>query len=202
MNVLAIYGGSRKNGNSEQLTRELLREISYSSLHLSDYQIKPIVDQRHDPHGFDAVDDDYAHVLQQVLSHELLVFTTPLYWYGMSGLMKNFIDRWSQSLRDPSLNFKVEMARKQAFAVVVGDDQPQRKALPLVQQFQYIFDFMNMPLVGYLIGQGRKPGEIQNDLSALEKAATWRKKLLEFGVIADDDPASHLALMQNLARER
>lgn len=180
-NVLAIYGGSRKNGNSEQLTRELLRESSYSSLHLSDYHIQPIVDQRHDPNGFDAVDDDYGQVLRQVLSHELLVFTTPLYWYGMSGLMKNFIDRWSQSFRDPSMNFQVEMAKKQAFVVIVGDDQPQRKALPLVQQFQYIFDFVHMPLVGYLIGQGRKPGEIHNDLCALENAATWRKKLLESG---------------------
>lgn len=181
MNVLAIYGGSRKNGNSEQLTKELLGENSYSSIHLGDYHIKPIVDQRHDPRGFEAVDDDYGYVLQQVLSHEFLVFTTPLYWYGMSGLMKNFIDRWSQSSRDPSLNFRVEMAKKQAFVVIVGDDEPQRKALPLVQQFQYIFDFMNMPLMGYLIGQGRTPGEIQNDLRSLKNAATWRKMLLELG---------------------
>src|SRR5690348_12708237 len=142
MKVLAIYGGSRKNGNSEQLTKELLRGISYSSIHLSDYRIQPIVDQRHDSNGFDAVNDDYSHVLRQVLAHEFLVFTTPLYWYGMSGLMKNFIDRWSQSFRDPSLNFRGEIGKKQAFVIIVGDDQPQRKAVPLVQQFQYIFDFV------------------------------------------------------------
>jgi len=96
--------------------------------------------------------------------------------------MKNFIDRWSQISRDPSLNFKVEMAKKQAFVVIVGDDQPQRKALPLVQQFQYIFDFVNVPLLGYLIGQGGRPGDIQNDLRTLEDAATWRKKLLRHQV--------------------
>nr|WP_255553284.1 NAD(P)H-dependent oxidoreductase [Ktedonobacter sp. SOSP1-52] len=141
--------------------------------------MKPIVDQRHDPNGFDAVDDDYAQVLQQVRAHELLVFATPLYWYGMSGLMKNFIDRWSQSFRDTSINFKMEMATKRAFVVIVGDDEPEKKALPLVQQFQYIFDFMHMPLVGYLIGNGRKPGDIQKDLNTLENAATWREKLLE-----------------------
>ncbi|GHO69510.1 NAD(P)H-dependent oxidoreductase [Ktedonobacter sp. SOSP1-52] len=137
------------------------------------------MDQRHDPNGFDAVDDDYAQVLQQVRAHELLVFATPLYWYGMSGLMKNFIDRWSQSFRDTSINFKMEMATKRAFVVIVGDDEPEKKALPLVQQFQYIFDFMHMPLVGYLIGNGRKPGDIQKDLNTLENAATWREKLLE-----------------------
>ncbi|GCE15459.1 flavodoxin family protein [Tengunoibacter tsumagoiensis] len=179
MKIVAIYGGSRKNGNSEQLTKELLRGTSSSSIHLSDYRIQPIVDQRHDPNGFDTVDDDYSLVLQQVLSHDFLIFTTPVYWYGMSGLMKNFIDRWSQSFRDPSLNFKGEITKKRAFVVIVGDDQPQRKALPLVQQFQYIFDFVNVPLMGYLIGQGRKPGDIQNDLRTLEEAAIWRNKLLE-----------------------
>ena len=179
MNILAIYGGSRKNGNSEQLAREILKETAYSSLHLSDYHIKPIVDQRHEPGGFENVNDDYNQVLQQVLSHDLLVFTTPLYWYGMSGPMKNFIDRWSQSLRDTSINFKTEMAQKQAFVVIVGDDYPQQKALPLVQQFEYIFGFMNISFLGHLIGHGRKPGDIQNDLEALEKAAIWRKKLLE-----------------------
>jgi multimeric flavodoxin WrbA len=176
MKVLAINSSSRKNGNTALLTNELLKEIPYTSLHLRDYQIKPILDQRHEPNGFDVVEDDYGQVIQQVLSHDILLFTTPLYWYGMSGLMKNFIDRWSQSLRDKSMYFKAEMAQKQAFVVVVGGDRVHIKALPLIQQFQYIFDFMGMSMIGYLIGQGTKPGEVQNDRRALENAATWREK--------------------------
>ncbi len=179
MKVLVINGSSRNNGNTELLTTELLKEIPFPSLNLRDYIIKPIVDQRHETSGFETVQDDYEQVIQQVLNHDILVFATPLYWYGMSGRMKNFIDRWSQSLRDKSMEFKAEMAKKQTFVVIVGGDRVHIKALPLVQQFQYIFDFMNMQMVGYLIGQGTKPGEVQNDRRALENAATWRKRIQE-----------------------
>jgi multimeric flavodoxin WrbA len=155
----------------------LLEGIPHTSLCLRDYHIKPIVDQRHEQGGFTAVDDDYEHIIQQVLAHDILIFATPLYWYGMSGLMKNFVDRWSQSLRDQKLDFKAKMAKKQAFVLIVGGDRVYIKALPLVQQFQYIFEFMGMHMLGYLIGQGVKPGEIKNDQLALQSATSWREKL-------------------------
>lgn len=179
MKVLVINGSSRQNGNTELLTKELLKEIPNSFLKLNQYTIKPIVDQRHESNGFDPVEDDYEQVIKQLLDHDILVFATPLYWYGMSGLMKNFIDRWSQTLRDKSIDFKTEMSKKQAFVLIVGGDRVHIKALPLVQQFQYIFDFMGMSLIGYLIGQGTKPGEVLNDQRALENAATWRKRIEE-----------------------
>jgi multimeric flavodoxin WrbA len=179
MKVLVINGSSREKGNSEYLTKELLKNIPHSILFLREYRIYPIIDQRHEVNGFDAVDDDYEKVIKQVLEYDILLFATPLYWYGMSGLMKNFVDRWSQSLRDKSIDFRGKMAKKQAFVLIVGGDRIHIKALPLVQQFQYIFDFMNMSMIGYLIGQGTKPEEVQNDRRALENAATWNRKIQE-----------------------
>lgn len=177
--VLVINGSSRKKGNSEYLTEVLLNEIAHSALFLRDYRIHPIVDQRHETNGFEVVNDDYDKVIKQVLDYDILIFATPLYWYGMSGLMKNFVDRWSQSLRDKTMDFRGEMAKKQAFVLIVGGDRVHIKALPLVQQFQYIFDFMNMSMIGYLIGQGTKPEEVQNDRRALENATTWNRKIQE-----------------------
>jgi multimeric flavodoxin WrbA len=179
MKLLVINGSSRANGNSEYLSDVLLKDISHSTLFLRNYDIKPIVDQRHDEKGFDSVDDDYEKVIKQVLEYDILLFATPLYWYGMSGRMKNFVDRWSQSLRDKQMDFKGEMAKKQAFVLIVGGDRIHIKALPLVQQFQYIFDFMNMPMIGYLIGQGTKPEEVKDDRRAIENAATWNNKIKE-----------------------
>jgi multimeric flavodoxin WrbA len=179
MKLLVINGSTREKGNSEFLTNVLLHDIPHSTLFLRDYQINPIKDQRHAANGFDPVDDDYERLIKQVLEHDILLFATPLYWYGMSGLMKNFVDRWSQCLRDKTMDFRSEMAKKQAFVVIVGGDRIHIKALPLVQQFQYIFDFMDMSMIGYLIGQGTKPEEVQNDRRALENAATWNKKIRE-----------------------
>jgi hypothetical protein len=38
---------------------------------------------------------------------------------------------------------------------------------------------MNMPMIGYLIGQGTKPEEVKNDRRAIENAATWNNKIKE-----------------------
>ena len=94
--------------------------------------------------------------------------------------MKNFIDRWSQTLRDPKYpDFKSKMASKKAYVIAVGGDDPYIKGLPLIQQFQYIFDFMGIEFVGYILGNGNKPGEVLQDEAALFAATQLRKLLTE-----------------------
>ena len=109
MKILALYGSSRDNGNTERLADHALEGLPCTKIHLRRHDIRPIVDLRHAPGGFQPVDDDYDAIVQQVLAHDMLVFATPLYWYGMSGHMKNFVDRWSQSLRDTRYAFRYEM---------------------------------------------------------------------------------------------
>ncbi|MDQ0860369.1 multimeric flavodoxin WrbA [Bacillus sp. V2I10] len=61
------------------------------------------------------------------------MFVTPLYWYGMSGTMKDFFDLWSQALRDERFSFKENAKDKKAYVIIAGGDSPKIKALPLVQ---------------------------------------------------------------------
>lgn len=177
MKILALYGSSRPNGNSEKLAETAFEGLEVTHVYLRDRNIKPIVDQRHEEGGFHRVDDDYDVTVEQVMEHDILVFITPLYWYGMSGLMKNFVDRWSQSLRDTRYRFKEEMGKKTAYVIVTGGDNPRIKALPLIQQFQYIFDFMGMTFAGYLIGKGSQPDDILQDQQALAQAAMLSEQL-------------------------
>lgn len=177
MKIAVIYGSSRENGNSEQLTELVIKDLPVTRFYLRNYDIKPIRDKRHTEEGFPLVDDDYHKIITQVMEHDVLLFVTPLYWYGMSGDMKNFIDRWSHSLRDSRYDFRGAMKEKQAFVIIVGGESVRIKALPLVQQFQYIFDFMAMEFAGYLIGQGSKPGEVMKDVRGLADAEQFRQQL-------------------------
>lgn len=178
MSIAVLNGSGRPGGNTELLTNVVLDGLPHTELVLREKRILPIVDQRHTEGGFQPVDDDYDSVVEAVLSHETLIFVSPVYWYGVSGLLKNFIDRWSQSLRDPRYNFKEAMSKKQAFVLVAGGDNPRIKALPLIQQLRYTFDFVGMPLSGYIIGQASKPGEILEDSRAITEAK-WLNSLLK-----------------------
>ncbi|MET3697825.1 multimeric flavodoxin WrbA [Bacillus oleivorans] len=178
MTIAVIYGGTRKNGNTELLTEEAIKGKPAERIHLTDYKIEPIVDQRHAESGFAEVNDDYNQIIDRILPHEILLFSTPIYWYSMSGTMKLFVDRWSQILRDPNYpDFREKMSSKKAYVIAVGGDLPYLKGLPLIQQFQYIFDFMGISFEGYIIGEGNRPGEILNDKAAFFKASELNKTL-------------------------
>ncbi|MFY0543343.1 flavodoxin family protein [Brevibacillus sp. H7] len=182
MKILVLHGSSREGGNTEKLTNIALEGIPHTSIFLREKEIHAIEDKRHDPDGFQPVDDDYDEVIRAVLEHDILIFSTPIYWYGMSGLMKDFVDRWSQSLRDKRFNFKEAMSKKKAYVIITGGDQPRIKGLPLIQQFQYIFSFVDMPFAGYIIGEGNKPGEILNDRRALEEAKIFNESVKLIGM--------------------
>ncbi|MDN4492575.1 flavodoxin family protein [Ureibacillus aquaedulcis] len=179
MSIGVIYGSTRENGNTEWLTEQAISGVPVEKFYLREFHILPIKDERHTVGGFQEVSDDYKQLVGKIMKHDVLIFATPVYWYSMSGTMKLFIDRWSQTLRDKDFpNFREELAKKSAYVIAVGGDKPTIKALPMIQQFQYICDFFGMALEGYIIGKASKPGEIRGDAKAIASANQMRITLL------------------------
>lgn len=42
--------------------------------------------------------DDFLPLMERIACHQQLILATPVYWYSMSGVMKTFLDRWSDLL--------------------------------------------------------------------------------------------------------
>lgn len=173
MKVVTIHGSTRENGNTEYLTYKAVPKDKGTHLYLRNHFIQPIVDERHAKDGFKSVKDEHKDLIQKMLEHDVIVFSTPIYWYSMSGPMKIFIDRWSQILRDPEFpNFREELKNKKVYLIAVGGDKPTIKGLPLIEQFNYICQFYDMSFEGYVIGRASKPGQIINDERALKAASS------------------------------
>ncbi|WP_221565809.1 flavodoxin family protein [Alkalihalobacillus sp. TS-13] len=172
MKVGVIYGSTRELGNTEFLTEEVVKRLpDVTKIDLKRYQFKDIIDQRHEKNGFSPVKDEYDQIIDQIIDCEVLIFATPIYWYGMTSVMKRFIDRWSQTVRDEKYpNFKEKMSQKQAYIIAVGGDNPRVKGVPLVQQFMYICQFIGLDYKGYVLGEGAKPKDIFKDEKAIEDA--------------------------------
>ena len=182
--IVVIDGGSRPDGNTIILTNHVTEGLTVTTIPLRDYIVYPIIDMRHTIEGFQKQEDDYNAIINQILVADILLFSTPIYWYSMSGLMKNFVDRWSQSLRDADYpEFKSKMARKRAYVLAVGGDDPHVKGLAMIQQFQHIFDFMGITFGGYILGVGNKPGDILEDKKALFAAAQIKNELIAANTI-------------------
>ncbi|OZM56354.1 NAD(P)H dehydrogenase [Lottiidibacillus patelloidae] len=173
--MAVINGSSRENGNTENLTNKVITDIEFTNFVLRDYSIQTIVDQRHTETGFQPVNDDYDQLIEAILNHDIIIFSTPIYWYGMSSLMKTFVDRFSQSLRNTKYNFKELMQQKTFYVITCGGDKARIKGMPLIQQFSYICQFFGAELNDYIIGEANAPGDIERDEYALMKAKQWNQ---------------------------
>ncbi len=87
MNVVAILGSARNDGNAAQLLDAVLagrpaRRFDLRSLHIRDYE-----------YGRAAEGDDFLPVAQALTKADSALFVTPVYWYAMSATLKRFFDR-------------------------------------------------------------------------------------------------------------
>lgn len=101
--VLIINGSPRKYGSSAQLMEAAILGISEAggtaeAVYLYDYNIKPCIGCVSDNVKYCKFpcivkDDDFNKIAEKVLEADGVIFSTPVYWYAPSGILKNFIDR-------------------------------------------------------------------------------------------------------------
>ncbi len=177
MKAAVIQGSARNGGNSDLLARIVVEGLPHEAVHLASAHLPHVNDRRHTDLGFGPVDPGYSAIMQRILDCPVWVFASPVYWYGFSGLMKDFIDLWSHIMRAPEWQFTERMAGKHAFLAVAGGDNPRLKAMGLVQQFYWTADFMKMRFGGYVIGEGNRPGDVLKDRSAVEEARILNRQV-------------------------
>ena len=108
MKTLALIGSPKKNGNTDIMANVVLRGVSdfgsfIDKIYLDDYNIRPIADvidkssEREDI----CSDDDFPILLEKFLNSDIIILSTPVYWFGFSAQLKCFIDRLSSYFRRP-----------------------------------------------------------------------------------------------------
>lgn len=98
--------------------------------------------------------DDMAQIIERVSAAEMLVLATPLYMDGMSGLLKNFVDRL-MPLNHPSIFFREGRSlhpccrprMPNLAAIAVCGFYEKENFDPLVQQLNRLTVSLHMPLL-------------------------------------------------------
>ena len=131
MEVLALIGSPRKQGNTDIMADEVLEGAktagaTTSKIYLDDYQVRPIAEvvdntrQRDDPRR----DDDFPLLLERFLSADVIVWSTPVYWQGPSAQMKCFLDRMSSYFNHPEY---VERFRGKGHIILCAFGRPEQQ---------------------------------------------------------------------------
>jgi len=136
-------------------------------VHLYDYEILPCRDCRgckREKSGYTCILlDAMSEIYAKLESADLIIFGTPIYWYGPTAKMKLFIDR----LR-PYIASRKLAGRKGL--IVSPSEEGAACCGPLLQMFAMSFEYLGMENAGNLLAQAYEKGEIKNRAGYLEKA--------------------------------
>lgn len=170
MKVLALMGSPRKQGNTNILVDEFLKGSQkkgnqVDKLFLYDLEINPCVDCRTCKKGefVCKVKDDMQKIYPLIDAADLIVFATPLYWWGPSAPMKLVMDR----IRPYVANKKIK--GKKAVVIVPSGEEPQASRF-LMGMFRESFSYLGMQLVGEVLVKAYEKGEVLQNKAALKQA--------------------------------
>jgi len=131
---LIINGSARLNGNTQKYISKLTEEIAFDQINLLEHHFLPYNYENQYP-----TEDCFETFAKEILYHKHLIFATPVYWYAMSGRMKNLFDRltnWVTLNKDVGRNLKGKTM--QLIAVGTDADLPDGFTTPFYMTANYL----------------------------------------------------------------
>mgnify|MGYP001175747481 CR=1 FL=1 len=172
--VLILAASPRRDGNSWRLAEGFLEGAlgaghNAELIFLSDYMKDFLRDCRtcRDRDFRCTIKDDYRTLfLEKVLPADALVFSTPIWWYGISGILKTFFDRMFcyVAFSEPNSNQYAERLQWKRVALLLSAEESNLSArLAIIHQIQEMSRYLNHTFVGVITGIGNRRGDIGVD---------------------------------------
>lgn len=181
--VLIVNSSARKKSNSAILSERVARGAAekghtVETVELGALDIRPC-------RGCDAclapnskgcvVRDDMQPLYPKVRDADVLVFSSPIYWFNLCGQIKQFIDRLYAIAANPDAEGKSILASKKIGAVLVyGDVDPFASGcVNAIRSLQDICSYSGAEWASALYGSAYEQGEALENEELLAKAKEY-----------------------------
>lgn len=173
--VLIINGSTRVKGNTDILIERMVAGAKESGLNL-----KPVILRtkrisncvgcyRCLKLSECSLNDDMTKIRRQISEADLIVLASPLYWGGVTGLMKIFIDRLFFFYHPET---RPLIAGKRAMIITTMNQQDVAfESRVLVEFYKRLFNFLNVEIVNmFFFGGLMEKGAVLERSDYLEQA--------------------------------
>ncbi len=178
MKIISICGSPRKNGNTEIMLKEVLKEAQKEGaktelIQLAGKNIKYCLGC--DDCGYPCkIKDDMNEIHKKMIEADIIVIGSPVYYCNVSGLLKNFMDRCTCLTKGLKLKNKIGAAVTVS-GFFAGNTEAE----------YHIWDFLNWQgiiLPGRCTAEGyaEKKGEILRKKDNLKSAKELGRRLVSF----------------------
>lgn len=172
--VLVVSSSPRIKGNSHCLAEAVVEgalAVGHDArlVHLPDHVEGFLRDCRacRKADGECAIDDDHRRIfLDLYVPAHAVVYATPIWWYGISGCLKTFLDRMFCYVSDsyPDVERVANaIPGKRAAAVLSAEETNLAARLAITTQLSEMCRYLHHEFVGVVVGIGNTRGELRKD---------------------------------------
>ena len=153
MKILVLTGSPRKNGNSNTLADNFIKGAAEKGHEIvrfdaAEKEVHPCI--ACNSCGMDGpcvFDDDFEFVREHIISANLVVFATPMYYFGMSSQLKAVIDRFY------AINGQIHVHKKTVLLMTYANNSRQNE-LPIVTHYEELLSYLGWEDAGRVIAPG------------------------------------------------
>jgi multimeric flavodoxin WrbA len=189
MKILAIYGSPRSGGNTHQLTDEFLNgckssNINITKIFLCDLKITPCMEHYVCTKTGDCdIDDDMTGLYKSLETADVVVLSSPIFFYGLTAQTKAFIDRgqvfWARKYILKIRNPKSEIRNRRGFFISTAATKGEKVFDGAKLTVKYFFDSMGIEYSGdLLVRLYKEKDDIKKHPTALKEALSLGQKLI------------------------
>lgn len=154
MNIVVLEGSPHKNGSSNMLAGQFIKGAeeaghSVTVLDAAHMDMHPCLGCEHC--GMDdecAYKDDNVFIRDALLSSDMVVFVTPIYYFGMSAQLKMVIDRFY------SYTTKLSGKHLKAVLITAAWDSNDDVMPYTAEHYKKLCRYMHFENVGMILGTG------------------------------------------------
>jgi multimeric flavodoxin WrbA len=177
MKILGLVGSPRKGSNTDLLVNAVhdgatVTGFATEKIYLYDVDITPCIDCKACKQGkFScALPDGMQTLYPKIEEADVIIFGTPLYWYGPSAKMKLLIDRLRPFIASNALKGKKAV-------LVIPSEEGAHACNFIVGMFASSFEYLGVELAGKLLPKASARAEIKGHSKMLKQAFTLGKAL-------------------------
>lgn len=156
MKILVLTGSPRKGGNSSTLADNFIKGAKEAGHHIERFDaafknVHPcIACNKCGMNGPCVFKDDFEFVRQHIVDADVVVFATPMYYFGFSAQLKAVIDRFY------ALNGQIHRPKK-AVLLMTYADTSSHEAQPITLHYQTLINYLGWEDAGQVIAPGVWP---------------------------------------------
>ena len=177
MKVVVLTGSPRRNGNTNHLAGQFIKGAEEAGHEVYRFdcaqrKVSPcIACNRCGMNGVCVFQVDFEELRPYLAAADVVVFSTPMYYFGFSSQLKAVIDRFY------ALNGQIKGHVKQAVLLMAYANTAPEEAEPMLSHYHTLLRYLGWKDLGTVVAAGMWPAGAVNDTKYSRMAYDLGRKL-------------------------